>query len=160
MEQVQNVLSMRGRPRKTKEKRKAIPFLGLMQCGDCGCAITAERQKGHNYHRCTKKKGNCTQKRYIREEALTEQIRQSILQVSLSGDLAVNTVGGQSNPRPSCGVPKSVEFDFRKSQICKKSQCGRASSARLELGLRRTISDPDRLCKVPVPASKGWKPGR
>ena len=36
---------------------------------------------------------------------------------------------------------------------------GRGYSSISEPTLRGTISDPDRLCKVSVPASKGWKPG-
>jgi len=110
-EQVQNVIASRGRPRKTKEKRKAIPFLGFMQCGDCGCAITAERQKGHNYYRCTKKKGDCTQKRYLREESLTEQIRQSIQQVSLSGDVAENMTRQIEEWRNDANHSKATELN-------------------------------------------------
>ena len=60
-----------------------FPFRGLMICGECGGAITAETQKGHNYYRCTKKKGVCSQK-YIREETLTEQFVSFFQKVSLS----------------------------------------------------------------------------
>jgi len=30
-------------------------FMGLLHCAECGCAITAEIQKGHTYYRCTKR---------------------------------------------------------------------------------------------------------
>jgi len=69
-----------------KMERKAehfFPFRGLMTCGECGGAITAELQKGHNYYRCTKKKGICSQK-YVREETLTEQFISFLQKVSLS----------------------------------------------------------------------------
>ena len=59
-------------------------FLGLLKCASCGCSITGERQKGHNYYRCTKKKGPCQAKHYLREEALTEQITSYLQKVSLS----------------------------------------------------------------------------
>ena len=69
-----------------KMERKAehsFPFRGLMTCGECSGAITAELQKGHNYYRCTKKKGVCSQK-YVREEMLTEQFISFLQKVSLS----------------------------------------------------------------------------
>src|SRR3990167_792435 len=59
-------------------------YLGLLKCASCGCSITAEKQKGHNYYRCTKKKGLCQEKHYLREEALTEQITSYLQKVSLS----------------------------------------------------------------------------
>src|SRR3989338_3539678 len=59
-------------------------FLGLLKCASCGCSITAEKQKGHNYYRCTKKKGLCQEKHYLREEVLTEQITSYLQKVSLS----------------------------------------------------------------------------
>jgi DNA invertase Pin-like site-specific DNA recombinase len=64
-------------------------FSGLMRCGECGCMITAERQKGHVYYRCTKKKrgASCTQ-RFLREEALLAQIRQALLKVALDRESA------------------------------------------------------------------------
>jgi len=64
------VMAKRG---KVQEVRKHhFAFLGLLKCASCGCSITGERQKGHNYYRCTKKKGLCQEKHYLREEALTE----------------------------------------------------------------------------------------
>ena len=44
--------------------------------------ITAEKQKGYIYYRCTKKKTPCDEK-YIREEAIAEQLKNSIQKVSL-----------------------------------------------------------------------------
>ena len=68
---------------KTRKAEKTFPFRGLFTCGECGCAITAELQKGHNYYRCTKKRERCSQK-YIREELLTEQVKSFLQKVSLS----------------------------------------------------------------------------
>jgi CheY-like chemotaxis protein len=45
--------------------------------------VTNERQKGHVYLRCTKKRGPCNQRRYIREEDMSEQVAQALLSVSL-----------------------------------------------------------------------------
>ena len=65
-----------------RKSKNYFPFRGLLTCGECKCAITAETQKGHNYYRCTKKKNPCSQK-YVREELLTEQIKSFLQKVSL-----------------------------------------------------------------------------
>ncbi len=77
----QEVMKSRGHI-KTRKAEKVFPFRGLFICGECGCAITAEMQKGHNYYRCTKKRTVCSQK-YIREEVLTEQVKGFLQKVSL-----------------------------------------------------------------------------
>ena len=78
----QEVMAKRG---KVQEVRKHnFAFLGLLKCASCGASITAEIQKGHNYYHCTKKKGLCQEKHYLREEALVEQIKNYLQKVSLS----------------------------------------------------------------------------
>ncbi len=72
-DEVQNVMTRRGHPH--RPRRQPLPYLGFIQCGECGAAITGERQKGHHYYRCTRKLGPCSQKRFIREEALTDELR-------------------------------------------------------------------------------------
>ena len=101
---VQQVMSNRG---KKKRKRKhEFAFSGLMRCGNCGCLITAETQKGHNYYRCTKKKQKCEEK-YLREENLVEQMRDFIQKVSLPNKWAENML---------------VELDKEKEQTKKESK--------------------------------------
>ncbi|MFH1773161.1 MAG: recombinase family protein, partial [Patescibacteria group bacterium] len=78
----QEVMSKRGKFHHVRKNDFA--FLGLLKCSSCGCSITAEKQKGHNYYRCTKKKGLCQEKHYLREEALTKQITSYLQKVSLS----------------------------------------------------------------------------
>ena len=78
----QEVLHQRGKPQ--KKRKNNFAFLGLLKCASCGCSITAEKQKGHNYYRCTKKKGLCLEKHYIREEALAEQFKKFFEKVSLT----------------------------------------------------------------------------
>ena len=80
---VQEVMQRKSRPNKLK--LKYFVFRGFIRCGECGCLITAETQKGHNYYHCTKRKTKCSQK-YIREEELARQISQSIQKVSLPDD--------------------------------------------------------------------------
>ena len=64
-------------------KLKPYVYRGFFRCGECGCFITTETQKGHNYLRCTKRKNPCEQK-YVREEIITSQIKEEIKKVSLS----------------------------------------------------------------------------
>ena len=74
--------------RKSKPQRKGFhPYIyrGFFRCGECGCFITTETQKGHNYLRCTKRKNPCEQK-YVREEIITSQIKEEIKKVSLPLD--------------------------------------------------------------------------
>ena len=78
----QEVMSKRGKVQESHKNNFA--FLGLLKCSSCGCSITGERQKGNNYYRCTKKKGPCQEKHYLREEALIEQIKSFLQKVSLS----------------------------------------------------------------------------
>ena len=79
----QAVMLLRGKRR--KKSSHGYIFTGLMSCGSCGRAITAEQHKGHIYYRCTKKRTNCDEK-YIREEELVSQFKDTLQKVSLSDD--------------------------------------------------------------------------
>ena len=85
-EAVQNVLLRRAKPRKSKQ-RHDFPFTGLMTCGECGSAITAQFSRGkcggiYRYYRCTKKKGVCSQK-YLQEKDLAAQIKARLKSVAI-----------------------------------------------------------------------------
>ena len=79
-EACQKVMAQKSRPKKQQEIKDV--FRGLFLCSECGCAITSEKQKGHVYYRCTKMRGVCSQP-YIREEALAEQIVETLQKVSV-----------------------------------------------------------------------------
>ncbi len=79
-DQVQEVMTRKSKP-KTPEL-KPYMYRGLFRCGECGCFITTETQKSHNYLRCTKRKVPCSQ-RYVQENAITSQIKNEIEKVSL-----------------------------------------------------------------------------
>src|SRR3990167_3989858 len=78
---VQEVMAKKSKPKSSK--LKPYVYRGFFHCGECGCFITTETQKGHNYLRCTKRKNPCSQ-RYAREDDITSQIRKEIKKVSLS----------------------------------------------------------------------------
>ena len=70
-DKVQKVLALRGKTQRATKQPQQL--CGLLKCGECGCSITAEVQKGHVYYHCTKKRGPCSGE-YIREETLDTQL--------------------------------------------------------------------------------------
>jgi len=97
-DQAQAMLKKRGRHH--EKKIHNYIFTDFMKCGTCGCAITAEKHKGHIYYRCTKKKGVCAEK-YIREEILTDQLKNIMQKVSLSDDWADNMLNELNKEKAS-----------------------------------------------------------
>jgi len=77
----QEVMKQKSKPK--GRKLKPYVYRGFFRCGECGCFITTETQKGHNYLRCTKRKNPCSQ-RYVREKIIASQIKEEIKKVSLS----------------------------------------------------------------------------
>ena len=85
-DRVQEIIREKGKPQKVKKHNFA--FLGLMKC-PCSAAITAEKKikpsgREYVYYRCTKKKGPCQEKRFLRDEELYPQIKSFLQKVSLS----------------------------------------------------------------------------
>jgi site-specific DNA recombinase len=88
-DKAQRILGRTNRPR---PKKHAFRFVGMMRCGACGCAITAEekfkRPKNGNvhhyiYYHCTKKKiPRCTQ-RSIEEKTLLAQMQSFLFSIDL-----------------------------------------------------------------------------
>ena len=66
------------------------PFVlrGLVKCADpqCGCTITAETHKGHNYYSCTNYKRLHPKKVYVREEDLLAPINEALKNIQLSDE--------------------------------------------------------------------------
>ena len=83
---VQEVMTHKSKPQHDGGLKPYV-YRGLFKCAECGCCITIETKKGHNYLRCTKRKGHCSQK-YVREEAMTTLIQAELKKVSLSDAVA------------------------------------------------------------------------
>ncbi|MFZ5933081.1 MAG: recombinase zinc beta ribbon domain-containing protein [Patescibacteria group bacterium] len=88
-DKIQEALKDNGKPRK-KLKQKDFLFLGFAKCGECGYAITAEKQVKKSglefvYYHCTykSKTQRCSQRGFLREEKLAEQIKEQCQKVSL-----------------------------------------------------------------------------
>lgn len=93
-DKVQSVLN---RSNKTPYKYSGLPFIyrGLIVCSDCGCRITAEKQKDkYVYYHCTQhngKHGAC----FVREESLNEQIMHALSKIQPSEEqykLVIETI--------------------------------------------------------------------
>lgn len=62
-------------------------FQGLLTCGHCGCALTAEKRKGkYVYYHCTGHRGKCPEK-YVREETLAAQFGDYLKNLQLDDDV-------------------------------------------------------------------------
>ena len=89
-EAVQRQLKSKAKPRKVK-KGHDFPFTGLLTCGECGAAITAQYAHGHGgtyiYYRCTKRLGPCSQK-YLQHSELVEQLKGQLEKIALKDEWA------------------------------------------------------------------------
>ena len=85
---VQSILKDRAKPRKSKHSHN-FPFVGLLRCGECDAAVTAQYAHGnggtYRYYRCTKRLGPCSQ-RYLREDLLATQLKVELSKVALCQD--------------------------------------------------------------------------
>jgi site-specific DNA recombinase len=80
-DKAQTVMTAKSQPRR-HAKLKPYLYRSMFTCGECGCMITIETQKGHNYLRCTRKKTRCTQP-FLREEVAAAEISQAIKQFAV-----------------------------------------------------------------------------
>jgi hypothetical protein len=111
---VQEVMSRKSKP--YSKGLKPYIYRGFFRCGEYGCFITTETQKGHHYYRCTKKKQKCDEK-YLREENLVEQMKGIIQKVSLPLDwtkwmIAENAKDRQSEVQSSTLFADSIKADI------------------------------------------------
>src|SRR5690606_30637453 len=73
------------RPRYKKHQHA---FTGLMTCGRCGCAMTAEVKKGrYIYYHCTGFKGRCGNT-WIREEDLSQHFADVVQRIEITAEVA------------------------------------------------------------------------
>ena len=71
--------------RKTCRTKHVFPFRGLLECGYCGCSITATLAKGkYAYYHCTRGRGPCDQS-LIRQDRLSEALAGVVEGVHLTG---------------------------------------------------------------------------
>ena len=142
---------MRRRSRPDTPRLKSYVYRGLLHCGECGCGITMETQKGHNYLRCTKRmQKGCSQK-YLREEKLTEQIAGVLDDVSLPDDTAewmVTELKTQVTARPKNSEPSKNKPKARlRSSIC-RSTASRLHISKAEHSRQRSFASERMTCST------------
>ncbi len=73
---------------------KPYAFRGLIKCADpaCGCTITPETHKGHNYYSCTNGKRIHAERTYVREEDLLAPIKEVVAGLQMPEDKIEETV--------------------------------------------------------------------
>jgi len=123
-ESVQRVLKDRAKPRKSKKSHN-FPFVGLLRCGECGAAITAQYAHGnggtYRYYRCTKRIGHCSQK-YLREDLLVAQLKEKLSKVALCEDWTekmlnqVEVLEKEQN-QSSQSFAQNIEAKIRETEI-------------------------------------------
>ena len=111
----QDVMAKRGRVQGVHKQDFA--FLGFLKCASCDCSITAEIQKGHIYYRCTKKKGLCQEKHYIREEALAEQMTAFLQKVSLTSQDTEKALAALDGEQEQAQQAAQAEISVLKEQL-------------------------------------------
>ncbi|PIR80052.1 MAG: hypothetical protein COU25_02130, partial [Candidatus Levybacteria bacterium CG10_big_fil_rev_8_21_14_0_10_35_13] len=122
--------------RKVKNNKHLFDFLGLVKCGECGGAITAEmhtknykrtnRTVEYVYYRCSKKMGNCSQK-YIDKKEIEKQLKDTVLRASL----------------PPFAAKKFLEWADKDASQEKQKSTGIVSAYQLQL--KETEEKTDRL---------------
>ena len=140
-DQVQEVMK-----RKSKSKTpelKPYTYRGMFRCGECGCFITTETQKGHNYLRCTKRKEKCLQK-YTREESVSAQIIKYIQKVSLSSDWAEKMIFHLQNEKTE---KAQSENSFAQKLKDEKIDCEEKLDFLLDMILEKSISQEEYVAK-------------
>jgi len=98
-------------------RKNDFAFLGLLKCASCDTSITAEKQKGHSYYRCTKKKGPCQEKHYLREEVLTKQITSYLQKVSLSSQDTEKVLAALDSEQDKARQDAQAEVSVLKEQL-------------------------------------------
>ncbi|MCX5784500.1 MAG: recombinase family protein [Elusimicrobia bacterium] len=101
---------------KGRPKLKPYTYRGLFRCKECGCLITTETQKGHNYLHCTKRKKPCAEP-YVREELIEAQIKGELKTVSLPPALAAGLISMAEEERATsaqavAGTVQKLRFDI------------------------------------------------
>jgi hypothetical protein len=122
---------------------KPYLYRGLFRCGECGCFITTETQKGHNYLRCTKRVLPCTQK-YVREEAIAVQVDRTIERVALEAAIADKIIHQLEKEREATAKGQEAAIARLKADV---ATCERQTDLLLDMRLNEQISEPEYVSK-------------
>ncbi len=86
-DRVQDVLDGRYQGQRETEHHGEFAFTGLLTCGHCGCALSAQLQKQrYVYYHCTGFKQKCPEP-YVREEVLAEHFTAALRRLSFGEEV-------------------------------------------------------------------------
>ena len=127
---------------KSKPKQRGFkPYVyrGIFHCEHCGCFITTETQKGHNYLRCTKRKSPCPA-RYTREEEADRQVREILKGVSLPPALAADALDNiQKDKTKAAQAGEEAAQNLRDKLVILNDQLGKL----LDMVLQGSLTRPE-----------------
>ena len=133
----QELLKNKSKPK--KRGFKPYVYRGIFHCAACGCFITTETQKGHNYLRCTKKKGTCDE-RFAREEEVDRQVREILKGVSLPPALAADALDNiKMEESKAAQAGEEAAQNLRDKLVILTDQLGKL----LDMVLQGSISQPE-----------------
>ena len=140
-DEVQAVMERKSKPKTSTLK----PYLyrGVFTCGECGCFITTETQKGYNYLRCTKRVSACTQ-RYVREETIAEQVDREIGKVALEAAIADLMVSELEKTREEAATAQAAAIERTKVDL---AQCEKKIDILLDMRLSEQIGEQEYVSK-------------
>lgn len=155
---VQEVFEAANHPRQTKRQHA---FAGVVTCGRCGCAFTAEIKKGqYVYYHCTGARGACGNA-YIREEDLARLLGELVKNVRIPTELADAVAAAlRESQSEKESFTRSTIMRLQQQQLLIRSKLDRAyddrlsgrisddlwtsKSAELEAELQRVRADMER----------------
>jgi site-specific DNA recombinase len=132
---VQDVLRQRSKAK--EEELKPFLYRGMFRCGECGCFITTETQKGNNYLRCTKRvKKDCSQA-FLREDRLQPQITQTLKRVTISDEAADWMLGALAEEQRQASDAHAEQL---RTLAAKEHQCNTKLERLLSLHLEESLT--------------------
>ena len=85
-DRVQTVMQQKSQ-HPTRQQKYEWAFQGMLTCGHCGCALTAEiKKQRYVYYHCTGNRGKCP-KKYVREEHIANQFTEALRKLKLDEDV-------------------------------------------------------------------------
>ncbi len=133
----QEVMARKSKPK--GPRLKPYTYRGVFHCANCGCFITTETQKGHNYLRCTKRKGPCNEP-FVREEVIEGQIKGKLKSVSLPPALAALLIQqAEAEKAAAAQAGESAAQNLRGKLVLLTDQLGKL----LDLVLQGHLTQPE-----------------
>ena len=146
LDEFYKVQALLKRPHPKKAKKKAFPFTGLISCGECGFAVTAEDKKNrfgseYTYYHCTKRRPNyrCAQP-YISRKTLEDQIDAFVESVTAPTELhewAMRLLDQKASARGATVQSQLASLDADLATL------ERNAKSLVDMRVRELISDED-----------------